>query len=134
MAEAKARSRTRTARARCKADQGSRLIKDIIYTQRESTPCHLECRFSKIFRVWSCHHLELTWLNHKAHLPIPESQLFTGERELDTPLLARLERSAPKAFQLFNGPRHAGVHVANVEVHHFVTCTLANILDVDAHG
>src|ERR1700694_5135616 len=96
-----------------------------------SAPCNFEFCLDKIFRVWSYHDLELAGLNHKAHLAIPESQLFSRQHKLNASLLTGLKRNALKAFQFFHGAGHACSHVTNVKLNHFIARALAYILDIN---
>ena len=60
--------------------------------------------------------------------------LVAQPSKLNAPFLARLQRDTLKTFQLFNGPRHRGDEIANVELDHFITRSLARVFNFNAHG
>src|SRR5437867_12183298 len=91
---------------------------------------NLKARLEQIFRVWSNHHFELSRLDCKAHLAIPERELLRSEQKLHSLPLTRLECNPLKPLQFFYRPRHARHCIADVELDHLIAHSLTGVLDL----
>ena len=67
-------------------------------------------------------------------LLIVEAQCLTVDDETDGLRLAGLEHHLAEGFQFLHGAGHAALQVADIELHHLGSGTVARIGHVDAHG
>ena len=95
---------------------------------------YFELGFDDFGAIGSDHYAKLARLDHVAHLAIPKAEMLVAQHKLNAPFLARLQRDALKTFQLFNRPGHAGHQIANVELDHLITRSLARVFNFNTHG
>ena len=78
--------------------------------------------------------LDRAWLDCITQRPVVEAELMAVQRKTQLLALARIQADTLEALQFLDGPGHAGIGVADVELHDLVSSPAAGVGHADADG